>query len=359
VRPRAIFLALLLVPFLAPTGEGRGTAAPQSAVATRIESRLVRARLSAGDYGVAVMTRGDRPQVVFAKGHTNALVPASVAKVVTAAAALDLLGPAHRFTTRLASRGTLDPATGTLTGDLVLLGGGDPNLSGRFHGGDPMAALSGMARAVRAAGIRRVTGALVLHEGPLDREYVHGDWTAEDRGRWYGAPVGGLSFNDNCVDVRARGGAPGAAARVEFAATSGPWRVENQVRTIGRGDSALSGVFAPGSPTLRLTGRVEAGRSVSISVPVPDPALFLGEALREALAREGVAVSGGVRRARDAADAHAERLVHTHESEMGPTLRVMNERSQNFYSPSGSSGRSRPARGGPRRARRCARPRSR
>ncbi|KMW59037.1 D-alanyl-D-alanine carboxypeptidase [Candidatus Rhodobacter oscarellae] len=86
-----------------------------------------------------------------------ALPPASVTKAVTALYALDRLGPGFRFRTRLVADGTV--SNGRLRGNLILVGGGDPTLD--------TDALGDMARQLKAAGVREVTGKFLVYGGVL------------------------------------------------------------------------------------------------------------------------------------------------------------------------------------------------
>lgn len=102
---------------------------------------------------------------LYDRGSTVAVVPASTTKLFTAVAALKTLGPDRRFATRVVTAGTV--ADGTLTGDLVVVGGGDPTLTevpGTSSYPQP-ARLADLARQVRARGITRVTGAVVVDIG--------------------------------------------------------------------------------------------------------------------------------------------------------------------------------------------------
>src|SRR5699024_10485187 len=86
----------------------------------------------------------DTGRVVDQHRADTGFVPASVAKLPTAAFALDVLGPAHRFETRLLATGPVQ--NGTLMGDLVLRGGGDPEFDTE--------ALLPLARALQAQDVR-------------------------------------------------------------------------------------------------------------------------------------------------------------------------------------------------------------
>lgn len=79
--------------------------------------------------------------------------PASAVKLATALAALRTFGPAHRFTTAVWTNGTIDKATGTVNGDLII-SGRDPS----FHYEHAVM----LARELNRIGIRTVTGDLIV-----------------------------------------------------------------------------------------------------------------------------------------------------------------------------------------------------
>lgn len=107
--------------------------------------------LDSADQGIRVESlQGD---VIYADhfgGET--FNPASVMKVAVTLAALDRFGPDHRFETAFLMEGSIDG--GTLFGDLILAGDGDPEMG--------TADLTRMAREVTQAGIRRIEGDLVI-----------------------------------------------------------------------------------------------------------------------------------------------------------------------------------------------------
>jgi D-alanyl-D-alanine carboxypeptidase/D-alanyl-D-alanine-endopeptidase (penicillin-binding protein 4) len=98
---------------------------------------------------------------LYDRGGDVPVVPASTAKLFTAAAALRVLGPDRRFETRVV--GTA-PTNGTVSGDLTVVGGGDPTLTAeKSPTAYPRpATLADLANALRRAGVRRVTGGLVV-----------------------------------------------------------------------------------------------------------------------------------------------------------------------------------------------------
>ena len=341
-RPMRRLLALLVVAVglagpaapVAVAGDAGSAVATPAAVAGRLSARVAQSGARAGRFGGAVVDL-DTGAVLWEREGSTLLVPASVAKLATAVAALDLLGPGYRFETTLEARGTFDAATGTLEGDLVLRGSGDPSLSRREKPSDPLWPLSSLAAALAAKGVRAVHGALVLDDTVFDRQGLHPSWPASDLDDWYGAPAGGLSFNDACVTVRVRGGAEeGAPASVTTPCTSGPWPVVSEVRTGAERSAQVGGAFTADRARLRVFGTVGPGVEHEFDVPVPDPVLHAGAAMVAALSAAGVRVTGGARLAASAADRAVGEEVARVEHGLPDVLRTMNRRSQNFYASS-------------------------
>ena len=147
---------------------------------------------------------------IFEKNAAAPETIASVTKMISTAAALHYLGPSYKFRTTFWRRGEI--RDGNLLGSLLVVGGGDPNISGRFYDDDAFAIFDKWAAGLRQAGILRVTGDLVLNASSFDEEYRHPDWPPERDSHWYQAPVSALSYNDNVVVVSVgKGALPGLA----------------------------------------------------------------------------------------------------------------------------------------------------
>jgi D-alanyl-D-alanine carboxypeptidase/D-alanyl-D-alanine-endopeptidase (penicillin-binding protein 4) len=127
--------------------------------AAELRSTLAREMRLASPASSAYVRDLDSGRELFALRASSARVPASVEKLYTTATALLRLGPGTTLDTKAVSDIAVD-ADGVLRGDLVLVGGGDP-----FFGDEAAARL---ARAVRAAGIARIDGAIVGDESGFD-----------------------------------------------------------------------------------------------------------------------------------------------------------------------------------------------
>ena len=219
-------------------------------------------------------------KTLYAQNAGKAFRPASTLKLVTTAAALEALGPDARPRTTLQTAGRLD-GFGRILGDLYLVGGGDPNLSARFSSGRPTAAFEAMAEGLLAAGVRRVEGRIVGHEGAFTGERRGSSWTWEDLAWGHGAEVSALSFSDNLVEAQLLPGERvGDPARLSLAPDSGCVNVVSSVTTgearaaaVGQpaGDQAdqaaeLTLTREPGSNEVRLTGRLPLGGRLASAV---------------------------------------------------------------------------------------------
>src|SRR6476646_766780 len=126
-RHRSLHLALILL-LVAQAAGAAHKPAPRT-LGSRIDALLADSEVARGFWGVAIvdLTRG---KTLYARNADKLFTPASNTKLFTTAATMALIGPDYRFRTTVETTGTLD-RHGRLTGDMVLIGRGDPNLSGR------------------------------------------------------------------------------------------------------------------------------------------------------------------------------------------------------------------------------------
>lgn len=138
---------------------------------------------------------------LYSRNAGKLFMPASNQKIVTSAVALAQLGPDYRYHTVIASRGELKDSV--LTGDLIVIGRGDPTMSDRVYG-SAAAAMSAVADSIKARGITHVTGTLRQGGNAFpDSIYGYG-WEWDDISGESGAPVDELLFNEGMVQRAAR-----------------------------------------------------------------------------------------------------------------------------------------------------------
>jgi D-alanyl-D-alanine carboxypeptidase/D-alanyl-D-alanine-endopeptidase (penicillin-binding protein 4) len=283
------------LPALRPT-------APRSAASLSADlSALLNARVRSGAWGAMVvsLTRGD---TLFSIAPDDPRLPASTMKLLTTALAFDRFGPDHQFTTDVLREGAVGPA-GTLEGNLVLRGGGDPALSNRVVRNGVENPMGALANLVAASGIKRVHGDLIGDASAFDARRVPDGWLSRYLEAGYAARVSALSLNENLVTVVITPGGAKGGATVALEPATSTIGVVNNVRSVaGSGARVL---------VRRLPdGRVEARGTIgtrssprAYQLVVDDPAVYATGALRAALAARGITVTGQVRMARTPANA--------------------------------------------------------
>ncbi|NIR34818.1 MAG: D-alanyl-D-alanine carboxypeptidase/D-alanyl-D-alanine-endopeptidase, partial [Gemmatimonadetes bacterium] len=125
-------------------------------------------------------------------------VPASNQKILVTATAMSLLGPDHRFRTEVWATGAVDD--GSLDGDLVLVGSGDPSLSDRFWDSGTHA-LEALADSVRASGLTYVAGSAFVDASAWDSTTVGPTWEVEDLRYSYGSTGGAFAMDEGRVEA--------------------------------------------------------------------------------------------------------------------------------------------------------------
>ncbi|MDX1623836.1 MAG: D-alanyl-D-alanine carboxypeptidase/D-alanyl-D-alanine-endopeptidase [Gemmatimonadota bacterium] len=312
-------------------GGGTATATPEG-IAERLDPVV---RGHRGTVGVAVYSV-DRNLPLYLHEADESMLPASNMKLYTTAAALDRLGPHFQFTTSLYADGPLLP-DGTLAGNLILAGRGDPTLSGRFFSDSVPYVFDVFAGELAEAGVRRVTGRLIGDASYFDDRLVAPGWEEGNLLWWYGARVSALSFNDNVVTIEVTPGDwVGARARVAFVPPGKRLNVVNRIRTVSRrGGRAIGVERRPDLAGYEIWGRIPiSSRPLRYVVAVDRPASYALSVLRHRLSRAGISVVGRdqVVHDREFLPDRPRRLVASHVSPpLIELVRVVNKRSQNFF----------------------------
>ncbi len=302
-------------------GHGLAQPSPEPTLAASIDATIAAARVPNGRFGVFVV-EASTGAVVFEHDADLSLNPASNAKLLTAAAALSILGPERRFTTDL--HGAL--RDGVVRGPIVLRGGGDPSLRA--------ADLFDLARQLRLAGARQVDGGVVVDDAALGAEHLPPAFDQQPRETaTFRAAVGAASVDENAIMVYARPGAsPGAPAFVNVT-PEGYLDVENSLATSDHG-TAVSIDLAPasgGRERVHIAGTIAVGApAATYRRRLDNPSLAAGFAMRSALAAAGIRVRGAVRVEAGAARGVA-RLARHESRPLSALLYEVGKESNNFY----------------------------
>jgi serine-type D-Ala-D-Ala carboxypeptidase/endopeptidase (penicillin-binding protein 4) len=286
----------------APTGRTAPSHAADRAVAQ------LRADLTAifdapltghAQWGVLVRSL-DSGELLYARDAGKLMMPASNMKIVTTAAAAEVLGWDARFVTTLETTAPVEH--GTLRGDLVVRGGGDPTINGR---GDRGRAVFGeWAHALRRQGIHAIDGRIVGDDRLFDREWLGTGWAWDDLHNGYAAPVGALQFNENTTDLTiSPGAAAGEPAVVILGGGSGLTLWNHTMTTAADVPDTLVVRRHLDRPVLEVSGTVPLPLRAAHDTHAPElsrvrrvavthPTRYFVHALKDALLAEGLSVRG-------------------------------------------------------------------
>jgi D-alanyl-D-alanine carboxypeptidase/D-alanyl-D-alanine-endopeptidase (penicillin-binding protein 4) len=304
MKPRASELnrgvngcAWVVVAFLLAKPPLSGAPAPSLAgLQEQILSHISQPRFAAAAWGIKVVSL-DTGHALFAHHAGKLLKPASNAKLYTAALALDRLGPDFRIRTSLYAKAR-PTKSGTLRGDLVVYGRGDPSLAARFNDGDYSKALEPLVDALVRAGVKRIQGDLVGDESFFRGPPLGSEWTWDDLQYYYGAEASALTVEDNVVDLVFRPGARvGEPCRI-IPAPATPFLIfSNRTGTVAAGGPRQIDLYrAIGENVVYAWGTLpinDAGYTNAVTVH--HAALWFVTLYREALARRGIRVAGKLR----------------------------------------------------------------
>jgi serine-type D-Ala-D-Ala carboxypeptidase/endopeptidase (penicillin-binding protein 4) len=237
--------------------------------------------------------RASDGESVFEYNADKSLIPASVLKLVTSSAALELLGPEYRFKTAIGYSGSLNKRTGKLEGDLIIKGGGDPALGSDYFKEHYGNFLNKWIKSVVNTGIRKISGSIITDDSYYDYQPVPAKWLWEDTGNYYGAGAFGLSVFDNTYKIHFRSSSDSTRPVITLI-TPGYCKYELSNQLVAAGNSDNGYVFAaPYSHNGWLAGSIPAGKNDFIlKASIPDPPLLLAQIISGKLDSAGLVVSG-------------------------------------------------------------------
>lgn len=230
------------------------------------------------------MTTGE---VIDSYRPDHVVPPASVQKLLTTGAALEMLGPDFRFPTVLEYTGTIE--NGVLKGDLYIRGNCDPSLGWKGK----TAFLTRWVKAVQDAGIKRIEGAVIADMTMLDGDAQNPGWLCEDAGNYYAPGIFAINYYGNTMNITLKSGEPGSVATV---LGTDP-QVEDVVfiNHVRCGKITHDGAYVSGLPYSReryLTGAVPSNLGTfGVKGDLPNPGLLLARHFTKRLREAGIKVN--------------------------------------------------------------------
>ncbi len=234
---------------------------------------------------------------LFARNENIGLATASCLKLVTSATAYELLGKDFQFDTKVYYSGVLQ--NGTLSGDIIVQGSGDPSLgSPRWDTTKTGNILSKIAKLVQNAGIKKIQGNIIVVDG-VSTNITPSNWIWEDLGNYYGAPARQLNWRENQYDLHfATGKKTGDSVTITQIDPEQPdISLINEVSTAAEGSGDNSVIYLPPYASYGvIKGTLPANeKDFVVSGAMPNPTTVFGQSLRKTFGSNGISCSGTIK----------------------------------------------------------------
>lgn len=244
-----------------------------------IEAIVGRPQLRRARWGILIQTLSPS-LTIYSRDAQQYFVPASNAKLLTTAAALDQLGAQFRIRTSVYSSDD---------GALRVMGRGDPSLTDTQ--------LTELAQQLSRQGLRQVSQ-LIAEDDYFRGLAVNPSWEWEDVQSDYGAAVNSLILNQNAVELRLFPQALGQPLRAVWTdpTEAAQWQIEDEAIAVRSDEPASISVSRDiGKPVLHLKGQLDVNSEAeSVSLAVLDPAGHFLQHFRNALAVQKIATKQAV-----------------------------------------------------------------
>jgi D-alanyl-D-alanine carboxypeptidase/D-alanyl-D-alanine-endopeptidase (penicillin-binding protein 4) len=264
----------------------------------QLAAHLAQPKFSGALWGVKIISLASG-QTVFADHADRLMSPASNSKLYTGALSLDRLGGDYRIETPIYAAGKISHG-GTLHGDLIVVGHGDPSWNERLRGTNFWAILEPFATILTSAGVRRVDGDLIADATFFAGQPTGSGWLIDDLRHGNAGMISALTLDDNLAQVRIEPGPKiGAGCRVTLLQPGTGLIFSNQAFTVAANLTPHIELFHPPDADARMLyvlGQLPLNGGCEIlDVAVPQPADWFANALKQALARHRIVISGRAR----------------------------------------------------------------
>lgn len=325
LRPATLLIALLIIAL--PVGIW---GLNQTELTAKLNQMLGSPLVNGADLAIAVFDPSDCSEIYSYRSKAS-LIPASVIKLFTSAAALTELHPDYRFQTQIGYRGELK--SGTLMGDLVIEAGGDPSWAADFFPEGAHRVFEIWADSLAAHGIASISGNIVVNTSLYPTQLFSTYWSPYDKSRGYAPPISPLSFNKNALDLEITGSVTASKPATVTEKHGYAYMIlDNRVKTSARGTRTRVSYQRATTPrTLTLTGSLPPNGIVKFNPSIDDPLAFSVQIMTETFRKRGISLSGAYLAEQAAISANQPSALFTYSSvALQDINQVMMKESSNF-----------------------------
>jgi D-alanyl-D-alanine carboxypeptidase/D-alanyl-D-alanine-endopeptidase (penicillin-binding protein 4) len=281
------------------------------------------------------LANSDSCKTLFEYNAGKSLIPASVLKLITTAAALELLGPEYTFRTMIGYTGSFNKRTGKLYGDILIRGGGDPALGSKNFEEHYAGFTDKWVTEIKKLGIKKINGRVITDDSYYNYQPIPAKWLWEDAGNYYGAGAYGLSVFDNTYEIHFKTSAD-SLTQIITGIYPEECRFEFANWLVAAGTANEGYVFAaPYSTNGWLAGKIPANlEDYVMEASIADPPLIMAKVIDQKLRSSGITISRTPSTTRLLQSAIINKVYPVDEVTSPPLkkiIEVLNHKSMNMY----------------------------
>lgn len=262
-------------------------------IKSKIESVLKNKAFDYASVGISVASL-DGIEILSFEGNKK-LIPASSQKLITTFYALDILGADYKFKTRIGYSGKID-RSGTLVGNLVVIGSGDPTFGAKRFGQDWREIINQIVISTKEKGIKCIDGNIDIRTNVFDGQPIPGSWPYGDVANYFGSGSWALNLNENEYDLYFKPRVKqNQIAQVESIDPEIPYlRIDSEVVTKAKNTGDNAYIYGDQYHYNKIVrGSIPySTKAFKIRGSIPNPPLSFAALLSEALEKEGIINNG-------------------------------------------------------------------
>jgi len=279
-------------------------------------------------------------KTLFELDPNKSLVPASNMKILTGAAALEILGKDYRFKTTLAYDGKID-SKGTLNGNIYIIGGGDPTLGSRYlvaknpiwitteEKKKQMEFLNTWVEEIKTIGIKKINGNIITDPSYYPDATLSKTWEWGDLRYTFASKPSGLTFLDNSIRLTLT--KDGKEIKTTVSPTYANTIIDNRAITNDKNSSQITLVASPYTNKITILGTMNRSK-ISYNTVMPDPASALGTIFSQVLEEQGIKNNKNISIDKFKKNKNKKTFIYTQYSpELGEIISYMNKYSVNLF----------------------------
>ncbi|MEM7162306.1 MAG: D-alanyl-D-alanine carboxypeptidase/D-alanyl-D-alanine-endopeptidase [Bacteroidota bacterium] len=275
----------------------------------------------------------DRDEVLAKYKEQEYMAPASILKLLTTSAAVQVLGANYQFKTQIAYKGVIEE--GVLKGDLIVIGGGDPSLGFNLVSHEPefpKVFFEGVTLALKEKNIKKIEGNIIADLSFFEKNPLPSGWTWGDIGNYYGAGSHALNIHGNRFMAFFKSGKQeGSKSILTEVFPKLDYQIDNEVKTANISNDQAYFYSSPWSDHIFMEGRIPLGKSrFKVKGSIPDPPKFLLETLGNQMKSNQIEWNGVFQYA--SRKVKVNEVIFTHKStELKNIAAYTNSKSDNFF----------------------------